>query len=629
MDLSFNNIKDGGVKAIASTLSTKKTIRKLHLSGNLITSEGFKYVGQLLLNKSSSLETLYLSCNSGHIDGAVNIANCINRNIALKCLCLNGNKINSKGCAVISNALLLSGNIMHLNLSDNNIGDSGLALLSKSLTSYQLLEVLELSFNGITATGMSTLATALKYYHRLTKLALDNNKLSSDGAALLASIFPSLRLQVLDIGFNEIGPEGLDGFIQSLGENMSFLTSFALSGNVINAETSVLLASWVVKNEVLNHLFLDRTSISPIGQRHIAAAIASNRMSTLETFTGFGLGLALTTLGSPQALLNYSNERILKYLKLCWVTRIQSEFLKKKSNENKSSDSIECIQIERKSEDVELIYNGDNKSNGVSCPDPGVNEGNRTNEVSNDLSNGILEKVKYLSLNKDDSSNKSVDSASMGNGDLVSVGSFDYEYDDILSSKILDVDHIKAAKSISQSPLNIAELWKLHQHFFSPPQDMNDDNVDNGNGITATVDTSSDNQHVSVDKLVDHYNNDFNNFSAPNAISNNDASSSNDSIPHDKNCLQIKTHDKRNRTTSSSIDRPHKRHSNINNMARVSRFSRICEILEDAKRKPTSDKDTLLILRMLQYSENFCRDKREHFTDVDVETLFFRMFEYR
>ena len=672
LDVSFNSIRDDGVKAIAYALSATKTIRKLHLSGNLITSEGFKSVGQLLLNKSSILETLYLSCNGGHIHGAINIANCINREITLKCLCLNGNKINSEGCGVISKALLLSESIVHLNLSNNNIGDSGLLLLSKSLTSYQLLEVLELSFNGITENGMSIFANSLKCHHTLRRLALDNNKLGSGGATSLAAIFPSLMLQILDIGFNEIGPDGLDELIKSLIENVQFMTTFVLSGNVINAETSISLASWLVKNEVLKHLYLDRTSISPTGQRHIAAAIASNRMSKLENFTGFGLGLTLVTLGSPGTLLNYSNERILKYLKHCWATRLQSELLKKESakennfesnndNNNNNNNNNEKKKNRNSShvEDSPPLLNHDllkkdknittmNQKLTLNCEKfklPGDGDGvsfpnvdECIQELSTDLSSTIIENVKYLSLrseswlseSKDYSSNLLARNSVVINRDLVTsfIDGFDYESEHKLLSKNVDVDYVKAVKSISQAPLNIAELWRLHQHFFSPPQDSNENNIENDQDVTAFVDTNSNNVSfdVSFDNNDDRHNDDCSNlqtFSDLHSVSNNDAYSTKDSKQ------QFKMSDKRNRTMSSSIDRPHKRHGNNNNMARISRFPKIREILEDVKRKPTSDIDTLLILRMLRYSENCYCDTRDSFSDVDVETLFFKMYEDR
>ena len=154
----------------------------------------------------------------------------------------------------------------------------------------------------------------------MSVLLLDNNKIGDQGALLLASCVSSMNLSHLNVGFNDIGANGIAALLQAclLPVNSTAMTILNISGSVINADVAKLLADLLVKNRTLNELYLDRTNIGSAGERLIAAGIASNRRCALTSFTGFDLGEVLVTLGSPPALATMANKHALRHLADMW-----------------------------------------------------------------------------------------------------------------------------------------------------------------------------------------------------------------------------------------------------------------------------------------------------------------------
>lgn len=179
------------------------------------------------------------------------------------------------------------------------------------------MQNLEFSFNGITSIGVQSLCASVSGYTRLDRLLLDNNAMGAEGAKMLAEILPSMNLSELNIGFNDIDAAGLTAVLSSLVSN-KYLKSLTLSGNTIDVSVSRLMAYLLVHNTVLQKLYLDRTKMDLRSEKNIAAGLASSKLSTLRTLTGFSLGPILAALGSPSLLENYSNERVLNYLSQLW-----------------------------------------------------------------------------------------------------------------------------------------------------------------------------------------------------------------------------------------------------------------------------------------------------------------------
>ena len=198
------------------------------------------------------------------------------------------------------------------------------------------MQNLEFSFNGITSIGVQALCASVSGYTRLDRLLLDNNAMGAEGAKMLAEILPSMNLSELNIGFNDIDAPGLTAVLSSLVSD-KYLRSLTLSGNTIDVSVSRLMAFFLVHNTVLQKLYLDRTKMDLRSEKNIAAGLASSKLSTLRTLTGFSLGPVLAALGSPSLLENYSNERVLSYLSQLWESHRGAE-KPQKTDTDTSSD---------------------------------------------------------------------------------------------------------------------------------------------------------------------------------------------------------------------------------------------------------------------------------------------------
>jgi hypothetical protein len=165
---------------------------------------------------------------------------------------------------------------------------------------------------------MTSFIDSLISYNALQRLLLDNNKLNDAGAKSLALALPHMKLFDLNIGFNDIGAEGLLSIISCLLHPGCTINSITLSGNIIDNTVAKELANMLLINCRLCELFVDRTNLSNIGERLIATGIASNKASSLRTLTGFELGKVLTSIGSPTHVNAMNNEQALRYLAQAW-----------------------------------------------------------------------------------------------------------------------------------------------------------------------------------------------------------------------------------------------------------------------------------------------------------------------
>ena len=122
INLSYNNISDGGIKCISDGLKENNTLEELDLGENSFSVAGLRY----LLN---SLE----------------------KNNTLKLLSVSGNKkIGDVGAEIISKFLMVNKTLTHLYLYDSNIGDLGASFLKDALkTKNNTLIFLELFGNNI------------------------------------------------------------------------------------------------------------------------------------------------------------------------------------------------------------------------------------------------------------------------------------------------------------------------------------------------------------------------------------------------------------------------------------------------------------------------------------------------
>lgn len=258
-----------------------------------------------------------------------------------------GTGMGTQGCQAVSRLLQKSSCLRVISLPNCDMGDEEVGMLASSIKTNKgrlPVESIQLSFNTITHKGLESLTNAVWGSTSLRELRLDNNEIGDRGAHQVAAFLPALKaLEILDVGFNSIKASGLNVLMKSVAESEQLL-SLSVSGNAIDVPSAKAVAYALAYNRSLQSLFLVHCTINHEGQRHISAGIVSNSKLALRKLTGFDVGrkylcaeedsiivyclfllflchscaAVIVTLGFPEALKHWSNEQVLNFIHLMW-----------------------------------------------------------------------------------------------------------------------------------------------------------------------------------------------------------------------------------------------------------------------------------------------------------------------
>uniref|UniRef100_A0A674CRM5 NACHT domain-containing protein n=1 Tax=Salmo trutta TaxID=8032 RepID=A0A674CRM5_SALTR len=223
LDLSNNDLKDSGVNLLSAGLGNPHCkLETLRLSGCLVKVEGCASLVSALRSKPSHLRELDLSYNDLK-DSGVKLLSAGLRNphckletlrsvflwsiephlkCYLPCLNIYGCLVTEEGCASLVSALMSNpSHLRELDLSNNDLKDSRVKLLSAGLGNpHCKLETLRLSGCGVTEEVCASLVTALESNpSHLRELDLSNNDLKDSGVKLLSAGLgnPHCKLETL------------------------------------------------------------------------------------------------------------------------------------------------------------------------------------------------------------------------------------------------------------------------------------------------------------------------------------------------------------------------------------------------------------------------------------------------
>ncbi|XP_071028977.1 NLR family CARD domain-containing protein 3-like [Oncorhynchus clarkii lewisi] len=225
LDLSSNDLKDSGVKLLSAVVGNPHCkLETLRLSGCLVTEEGCASLVSALRANPSHLRELDLSYNDLKDSGVKLLsAGLGNPHCKLETLRLSGCLVTEEGCASLISALESNpSNLRELDLSKNDLKDSGVKLLSAELGNpHCKLETLRLSGCLVTEEGCASLVSALRSNpSHLRELDLSYNHPGDSGVRLLSAGLedPHCRLEKLNVehgGENRMNP-GLRKYVCDL-----------------------------------------------------------------------------------------------------------------------------------------------------------------------------------------------------------------------------------------------------------------------------------------------------------------------------------------------------------------------------------------------------------------------------
>lgn len=140
--LGFNDISDTGIKDISATIIRNKYTKVLDISGNGITIEGTQAISEMI----RSLEVLDISNNDIGDGGASVLSKALSCTNTLKSLAIKQCNIGEAGTTAIANALTCNSSLTVILMNGNAIGSVGVSELSFALCNNSTLK--ELSLTG-------------------------------------------------------------------------------------------------------------------------------------------------------------------------------------------------------------------------------------------------------------------------------------------------------------------------------------------------------------------------------------------------------------------------------------------------------------------------------------------------
>jgi Ran GTPase-activating protein (RanGAP) involved in mRNA processing and transport len=142
--LKRNPVGTDGAKLIADMLRHNTSLRTLDLVNTLPGIEGLEAICKVLEDTNRTLERLYLGGNYLTSEAACLIAKVLKKNSSLKALMLSVNQFENSGASQLANALAENTSLEELGLASNGIEDAGIINILQSLINHPTLYHLDL-----------------------------------------------------------------------------------------------------------------------------------------------------------------------------------------------------------------------------------------------------------------------------------------------------------------------------------------------------------------------------------------------------------------------------------------------------------------------------------------------------
>ena len=237
LDLSFNEIDNGGLESMAASISGNNTINKLFLRRNLFSDVGVFHLLSSIVQCNNLVE-LDLSDNNLGALGAEHISNYLKTNSSVNTLLLDDIKPSNKGFENLAKALEVNKKLIYISFKNNDLNNDDITHLAKSLREHQALLEVDLAQNCIGLGGLIKIANALLTNTVLQVLSLRSNEFSLFSQQDLRQLDGKLKfnktLKDIDFSSNDIA-----GIAKPLVDTFkwSSLTQLNLSDNKIDVRS--------------------------------------------------------------------------------------------------------------------------------------------------------------------------------------------------------------------------------------------------------------------------------------------------------------------------------------------------------------------------------------------------------
>jgi Ran GTPase-activating protein (RanGAP) involved in mRNA processing and transport len=211
VNLSGNEVDEGGGKALAQALRVNKTMTRLEMSRNLMGQHAGKAIGKALKVHDSNLQTMiFRGCNLGP-KGAESISLALEDNMRLTILDLEKNGFGEAGMKSLAMALESNTSITSINLAENKLGPEGGKMVAAALVMNSTLTSINIRGNAIGPAAGEQIAAELEVNNNIIFIDLEDNNLDPwFGRRIADSMFTNSVLHTVILAHNKLGHERKD-----------------------------------------------------------------------------------------------------------------------------------------------------------------------------------------------------------------------------------------------------------------------------------------------------------------------------------------------------------------------------------------------------------------------------------
>ncbi|XP_066594932.1 leucine-rich repeat-containing protein 74A-like [Prorops nasuta] len=248
INLKYYGVDSKVAQVICESLTNNTSVQTIDLTGNWLTEETCSYLGKLLMENNVIINLILSGCHIGY-EGAKCLQAGLEDALNLVNLDLSYCDLDYKGLSCIAEGIINnnSGILEFINLEDNNLDEASITYLCNLITSCPNLVTLNLSWNLLYS----------EYAWKNLSKAL------------------SKTIIIVNLSWNGLGQECIPYLVNLLqSQNLKVLN---LNGNRFGSADIKILTTALLKNKVLEELFLGNNPIRPEGVLEIVSIYASDK----------------------------------------------------------------------------------------------------------------------------------------------------------------------------------------------------------------------------------------------------------------------------------------------------------------------------------------------------------------